>query len=143
MPIYLPAPSHNPSGVDGKGWNRIAIHGMCNDECALKPKTLTAFLDSLDTRKVKYGMYGQCFNNGDCDTCRVYFEEREWKFFSDSILIRVDNNGTPWLMNKTEKGWEEFGIPTSWAEILKIKGANFKRHKDEFSDGVMMTRITV
>lgn len=143
MPIYLPAPSHNPSGVDGNGWNRIAIHGMCLDECALKPKTLTAFLGSLDTRRATYGMYGPCFNNGACGTCQVCVEEHEWKFFSDSILIRVDNNGTPWLMNKTEKGWDSFGKLTDWEKLLTIKGASFKRYKDEFSDGVMMTRIAV
>ena len=88
-------------------------------------------------------MYGPCFDGGACDTCQICAEEHDWRFFTDSILIRVDNNGTPWLMNKQEKGWEEFGRSTRWAEILKIKGANFKRHKDEFSDGIMMTRIDV
>lgn len=143
MPIYLPAPSHNPSGVDGKGWNRIAIHGACNDECALQPKSITAFFDAIDTRRATYGMYGPCFKKGACSTCSLVSEEYEWRFFTDSIFIRVDSNGTPWLMNKHEQGWEEFGKPTTWAEILKIKGANFKRRKDEFSDGVMMTRIDV
>ena len=61
MPIFLQAPKHDPKGADGKGWNRMAIHGdMCLDECALKPKTLAAFLDAQDTRKVRYGLFGAC-----------------------------------------------------------------------------------
>lgn len=140
MPIYLKAPEHKPSGVDGLGWNRIAIHGMCNDECALRPKTLTAFFDALDTRKAAYGMYGPCFNNGNCGSCKIANSSNDWRFFTDEILVRADKNGTPWIMNKPDKGWEEFGKPATWEYILTINGANFSRHKDVYSDGVMMTK---
>lgn len=143
MPIYLPAPTHNPLCIDGNGWNRMAIHGMCNDECALRPKTMTAFLDALDTRRATYGMYGTCFNNGECEACPLFNKEAEWKFFTDKMLIRVDEAGRPWLMNRQDKGWEEFGKPVEWQWLLTIKGSTFKRHKDKYSDGIMMTRVVV
>ena len=141
MPIYLPAPAHNPKGVDGLGWNRMAIHGMCNDQCALKPRQMSAFFDSLDTRKARYGMYGPCVNNGDCSTCDLLYKEVDWSFFTEKMLIRVDEVGRPWLMNRPDNGWEEFSRLTRWEDVLMIKGAIFKRHKDKHSDGVMMIRM--
>lgn len=143
MPIYLPAPTHSPLGVDGNGWNRMAIHGMCNDECALRPKTMTAFLDALDTRRATYGMYDHCLNNGECGTCSLLNKETNWNFFADEMLIRVDEAGRPWLMNRPDNGWEEFGKPVEWQWLLTIKGPTFKRHKDKYSDGIMMTRVGV
>lgn len=142
MPIYLPAPTHDPNGVDGSGWNRMAIHGsMISDECALRPKTMTAFFDALDTRKARYGMYGPCVNNGECSTCPLIDKETGWNFFTEKMLIRVDEFGRAWLMNRPDEGWAEFSKHVEWEAILTIKGAIFKRYKDKYSDGVMMIRV--
>lgn len=141
MPIYLPAPTHNPSGPDGKGWNRIAIHGMCMDECALMPKTLAAFFDALDTRKARYGSFGTCVNNGNCGECNVLKKRRNWKWFGDEILVRVAENGTPWVMNRPDRGWEEYGVPTKWSDLLQIDSVEFNLWRDKFGSGVMMRRF--
>lgn len=142
MPIFLEVPMHDPNGADGSGWNRIAIHGgMCLDECALKPKTLAAFFDAQDTRKARYGSFGHCQNHGNCSDCKVMTESREFKFFGEEIFIRVDDKGNPWIMNRKDLGWEEFGKLTTWESLLKIDGVTFSRFTDEFSSGVKMVRV--
>lgn len=141
MPIFLPAPEHNPRGPDGHGWNRIAVHGMCLDECALKPKTMASFFDALDTRKARYGCFGPCVNGGNCDSCELPSKQREWGWFGNEILVRVDDTGVPWVMNRPDKGWEEYGKRDSWIELLKLNGVEFVRYRDEFGVGVMVRRI--
>ncbi len=142
MPIFLKAPSYDPKGCDGKGWNRIAIHGgMCLDECALKPKTLAAFLEAQDTRKASYGQYGACHNKGKCSDCAFAMQTKDWHFYDDEIFIRSDDRGMPWIMNRLDMGWDERGILTSWADLLKMDGVEFSRFADEFSSGVKAKRV--
>ena len=142
MSVYLPAPQHKPTGVDGCGWNRIAIHGgMCMDECALKPKTIASFFDALDTRKARYGTYGTCLANGDCDSCSTLTAENPWRWFGDSMFVRVANDNIPWIMNRQIGGWEVYGVPTTWDYLLTLNGVEFKRQRDEHSDGLMMIRV--
>ncbi len=143
MPIFLQAPAHDPKGCDGNGWNRIAIHGggMCMDECALKPKTLAAFLDAQDTRKVRYGQYGPCHSRGNCSNCKVMTESKKLSFFGEEIFIRADEKGSPWIMNRKDRGWEEFGKLTTWQSLLTIDGVIYSRFTDEFSSGVVATRV--
>ena len=141
MPIFLEAPKHNPNGIDGDGWNRMAIYGgMCLDECALKPKTLAAFFDAQDTRKARYGSYGHCHNRGNCSDCKTMTESKDFSFFGEEIFIRVDDKGAPWIMNRKDRGWEEFGKATTWAYLLKINCVIFSRFTDEHGRGVKMVR---
>ena len=141
MPIFLPAPEHNPSGPDGNGWNRIAVHGMCLDECALKPNTVAAFFEAQDTRKARYGSFGPCTKHGNCSECDVFKQRRNWRWFGDEILVRVDGSGAPWVMNRPDNGWEEYGEPTKWKYLLQLDGVVFERWRDEFGTGVMMRRV--
>ena len=141
MPIYMPAPEHNPSGPDGFGWNRIAVHGLCEDECALKPKTMAAFFDAQDTRKVRYGSFGPCTKRGSCKECGVFKRQQDWKWLCDEMLVRVDENGVPWVMNRPDKGWEEYGVPTTWGDLLQLDGVVFELLRDNFGIGVMMRRV--
>ena len=46
-------------------------------------------------------------------------------------------------MNRPDRGWDEFGKLVEWEELLTIRGASYKRHKDKFSDGIMMIRFVV
>lgn len=143
MPIFLKAPSHNPNCHDGNGWNRIALHGgMCLDECALKPRTLSAFLEAQDTRRASYGQYGPCHNKGKCSECAFFNKTKGWRFYDNVIFIRSDNHNKPWIMNRLDNGWDERGILTSWADLLRIDGAEFSRFVDKFSSGVRAERMT-
>lgn len=141
MPIYLPAPAHNPQGQDGEGWNRVAIHATTLDECALKPKTLPAFVDALDTRKVKYGSYGVCVRAGECQGCSTGEKSSEWGWLGEQILVREDEQGRPWIMNRPDKGWDEFGKLTTWQALLTLQSVEFKMHKDQFGRGIMLSKV--
>jgi hypothetical protein len=140
MPIYLQAPTHNPQGRDGEGWNRMAIHATTMDECALKPKTLPSFMDALDTRKVRYGSYGVCSRAGSCQDCPTAHQASHWRWFGEQILVREDEHGNPWIMNRPDKGWEEFSKPTTWEHLLTIQGAEFKLYSDQSGRGIMLSK---
>jgi hypothetical protein len=139
MPIYLPAPEHNPSGPDGQGWNRMAIHGMCGDECALRPKSLPAFLDSQDTRRARYGLYGSCTTGGNCAECSTFENTTPWPWMTDTVCIR-EVDGRPHVMNRQEGGFSERSIQTSWESLLATKHASAKMFRDEHGAGVILTR---
>ena len=38
------------------------------------------------------------------------------------MFIRVDENDRPWLMNRPDRGWDEFGKLVEWEELLTIRG---------------------
>lgn len=111
------------------------------DECALKPQNMGAFFDALDTRRVRYGSYSSCNRNGQCENCPVFTKAIEWKWFGSEILVRVDEKNTPWVMNRPDKGWEEKGIPTTWANLLALKNVEFSVYQDQFGRGVMLKRV--
>jgi len=51
MPIFLPAPAHQPTGPDGQGWNRLTVAAPApSAQCALRPRTYAALAESQDTR---------------------------------------------------------------------------------------------
>ena len=141
MPVYLKAPSYDPCGPDGQGWNRMAILGTCFDECALRPKTEMAFwLVAKDTTRAMYGHYGPCERNGQCGEC-PWNADGDWPFAAREVLVRVDNDGAPWLMNKKEKGWGEYGEPTTWERVYRLNG-EVTRYADEYGSGYLFTKTT-
>ncbi len=75
MPVYLPEPTADrPS--DGKGWNRLSLNahmGHGGAQCALRPLTYAAFIDSYNTMRAAWGGFGRCIRQqqGQCGTCPV------------------------------------------------------------------------
>jgi hypothetical protein len=128
-PIFLAAPEHRPSGPDGRGWNRLAIHSMAGDECALRPTDYPTMIEARDTRRARYGGFGPCIRQPSTDTCRgcpIYVERtkpKELRAFTPTVLVRIwEPDGQPWLMNHPEKGWSSFGYRWSWSDLARLAG---------------------
>ena len=63
---------HNPRGPDGKGWNRIAIHGLePTTRCSMRPVSRQAGLDTL-RGMAQFGVaseYKDCTSALPCSAC--------------------------------------------------------------------------
>ena len=147
MSIYLQAPQHDPNGVDGDGWNRMSVNGitsMMGDECALIPTSIETFLEAWrGTMFARYGNYGPCRNKGRCKDCQVFKAEEEWVWFGDELCIRVGDDDVPWVMNRPDKGWSEYGEPTTWERLLRIPSVSAKRFSDDYGRGVILKKREV
>jgi len=141
MPIFLQAPAHNPRGVDGNGHNRFAITVTTLDECALKPKSLAAFFDALDTRRARYGAYGPCTRHGRCSDCVTLTKRSNPYWFINPMFVRIDDVGRPWLMNRVDNGWDEFGKPITWEWLLAVESVSFKRTRDEYGEIIEVSPV--
>lgn len=140
MPIYMQSEERSPSGPDGEGWNRFAISTLCVDECALKPLRLTAFFEAMNTQHSKYGMYGPCANKGECGDCHVYSREIEHKFMDECMYIRISND-VPWIMNRLNNGWEEYGKRTSFEYLLSLQDVDFSIAEDKHGKYIIAMKM--
>ena len=125
MPIFLPAPSHNPGGPDGQGWNRLSTnaHMQGTDQCAKQPRDYPTLYESHDTRKARYGRFGSCDYRGKCDGCPIYNKPRRvLNSFTDRVLFRIDEHGEPWAMNQPEHGWSSLGFVWRWDDLASLEG---------------------
>jgi hypothetical protein len=95
----------------------------------------------MDTRKARYGNYGPCDGRGQCNSCQRLHKTEQWKWLSDEFFIRKDEDGQPWIMNRPDDGWGEYGIRVSWEFLSRIK-ATFVRSKDQHGPTIIMRRIT-
>src|ERR1700761_7583079 len=112
MPIYLPRPRRDPRGPDGQGWNRIHFYPVGYDECALRPTDAATLMESSNSWRASYGLFGPCVtDDGDCPNCPLFQQvtgERPFTqlAFGDRVLFRISpRTGQPMLMNKPEQGW--------------------------------------
>lgn len=132
MPIRLEPPEHDPLGPDGRGRNRLQTYGgmMCLPECALRPKTEGAFWEAQNTMRATYGHYGACTESGKCEECKRFNARVEWPAFTPEFVVRVDERGMPWMMNRQEDGWSSTGYWRSWEYIYQIPG-KIERGRDK------------
>lgn len=121
--IYLKAPRHKANGPDGQGWNRMAITFEPQDQCALRPSTKEAFLESLrGSSFATYGHYGACIKRGQCEACPLFRKAPlEMSAFDSRVMVRIDETGAPHLMNKPSQGWASRSINTTWERISRTK----------------------
>jgi hypothetical protein len=146
MPIYLPAPTPRNGGPDGQGWTRVSVAsmgGLASDQCALQPRDLTHFWESLDTRRARYGGYGTCTVAGRCNDCPVLRRPpRTLDALEDRVLVRVDHpDGRPYLMNRAEDGWASLATRWTWSELASISGWEIGRtFRDEHGRCFWLTR---
>lgn len=145
MPIHLPAPAPVNGGPDGKGWTRLSIAsmgGLAGDECALRPRDYSHFIEAQDTRRARYGGYGPCIAAGKCDTCPIAnAAPKTLRALDDRVLVRVGQGGQPYLMNRPEDGWASLAQRWTWPELARLEGWSFgPRHRDKHSDGFWLER---
>lgn len=141
MPVFLSSPTHNPAGPDGQGWNRISIIGIAGDQCAARPTTEATFWEAMDSRRARYGGFGACTNAGRCGDCAKLKQIKAWPWFGDEILIRVDEHGTPWAMNRPDDGWGESAKPTTWEKLSQLDKVEFTRYSDKHGRGVLARKV--
>lgn len=136
MPIRLEPPDRDPRGVDGRGHNRLAVIAPTpQTQCALRPLTEAAFWlvrrMACDTRRASWGHFSRCDGTGDCVRCqRLRRPAEPWPFRDASVVIRIDDAGEPWIMNRRNRGWDELGEQTTW-EWLANLDARFRRAHDK------------
>ena len=137
MPVFLKAPDRNSRGPDGHGWNRLRIDTLQGaDQCAIIPNDYASLkYESCNTLLAKWGNCGKCFNNGSCTGCKM-LTPTHFDCCADRLLVRIDNQNRPWIMNRIEKGWGEFGIPKSWSFFARLEGWSIgDRYRDTHSQG--------
>lgn len=126
MPIYLPAPECDPRGPDGKGWNRLSMTGgsrMCNDQCALQPRSYATLVESQDTRRARYGGFGGCGMSGNCQTCPVYHAPPIPldRHAEGRVLIRIED-GHPREYVSPDHGLDSHSWPWTWQRLGRLEG---------------------
>ncbi|SOE25701.1 hypothetical protein SAMN05442782_2446 [Streptomyces sp. OK228] len=144
MPIHLRAPSHDPNGPDGQGWNRLSLGSLAGDECALRPLDYGALLEVHGgTHRASYGGYGPCTAQGNCETCPVFQAgPRALTAPGHRVLVRVDPGGHPHLMARPDDGWSSASLPCMWQDLARLNGwAIGSRHRDQYGDGFWLTKV--
>lgn len=119
MPIHLAPPAHDSGGPDGRGWNRVAVATtLPHAQCALRPRDYSHLVESMDTRRARWGSYGPCIRDGQCDTCPILRPESPMRLPADGELaMRIDERGRPWLMNRLEDGWGSRAESWTWQDL--------------------------
>ncbi|MEU6712978.1 hypothetical protein ABZ897_15970 [Nonomuraea sp. NPDC046802] len=146
MPIYLEPPAYKPGGPDGKGWNRLSLNahmGMDTAHCALRPRSYGKLYESQDTRRASWAGFGSCVNGGHCDACPVLTAKpTTLRSFTQDVLIRIDERGRPWLMNKPEQGWASSAERWTWDELARLQGWLLgDRYEDEHGEGFWLRAV--
>ena len=149
MPIHLTAPQVRTGGPDGKGWTRLNI-GSCitaSDRCALRPRDYSHYRESArDTRLARWtDRYDYCVSDGNCEGCPVFARlaghEVTLRAFTDEVLVRVDDQGRPWLMDHPEKGWASLGLRWTWEKLAVLSGwYPAETYRDEHGAGFWLRR---
>lgn len=145
MPIHLAAPTPALGGPDGRGWTRLSIGSMgalVDDECALRPRDYSHFVEAQDTRRARYGGYGSCVNDGKCQTCPIFqAAPTQLRALDDRVLVRIGPDRRPYLMNRPEDGWASLARRWTWEELNRLEGWAFgPRHQDEHGTGFWLER---
>jgi len=61
--------------------------------------------------------------------------------FGDRVLVRVDKDNDPWIMNRPDKGWAEYGYKVRWNYLAMLQGWEVgERYRDEYSEGFWLVR---
>jgi hypothetical protein len=148
MPIHLKPPHHNPTGPDGTGWNRLRIdHPGPSDECALKPHTHAALIESFNTTRATYGAFGPCTNAGHCRECPTLaaLRNKPLRFDrpDDRIMIRIDPI-RPNLLHAMSNPGDDFSHRSmffTWQQMTRLDGWRVGRaFTDEISQGFWLIR---
>lgn len=155
MPIHLRAPSHQPGGPDGQGWNRLSLNAHISgdqDQCALRPRSFATLWESQSTTRARWGGYSPCASDGRCTDCPVFAaldDDPKWlPAHTDRVLVRLkesDNDGGGWLgapapvpyvVDDPDAGWASPRYRWTWTGLRRLRGWRVGRaHRDEHSDG--------
>ncbi|MGW0731894.1 hypothetical protein [Streptomyces sp. NPDC002851] len=161
MPIYLrePAPTRP---ADGKGYNRLSLNahmGFGGAQCALQPKSWATLYESYDTRRARWGGFGHCIRNGDCDTCSVFTASLDDSgervpFNAPRVLVRIETafpDGatsaaqpvtTLWMTDRPDDpDYRTHGQQWTWLRLQRLRGWELGRqYRDQIGPGFWMLR---
>lgn len=159
MPIYLRAPEAPANGPDGKGWNRLSLnaHGGFLPQCALRPRRWGALLESMDTRRARWGGFGPCVNRGRCDDCPVrsalHGQCTVVPVNAPRVLVRVEPIFTEkrlfggpdgwrlWITNGPDDQEYRNGQPWLWEDATRVRGWDLgPAYYDEHGEGFWLER---
>jgi hypothetical protein len=127
--MHTPDDTYNPIGVDGQSRNRLALWiNEPSAHCKLKPLSWqAAFEATSETRhpslwRQSWSSFGTC-EGSTCDTCPLakHMEQGDRNRLHEPGIIRIDDQGRPWLMNKQKRGWGEYGLWfKDWPTLMKF-----------------------
>lgn len=148
MTIYLQAPAFNPSGPDGRGFNRLSLNAHMRepaDRCALQPTTYASLFESHDTRRARWSdAFGRCDRQGACDGCPVMTRFRRpftLEALDSRVLVRSDRQGRLWVVNRPEDGWGSTARLVTWDQLARLSGWTLgSQYSDEHGFGFWLER---
>ena len=109
----------------------------------MRPTSYATLWESQDTRRARWGNFGACGADGQCNNCPVLNAAPErLEAFTDKVLVRIhERDGKPWLMNNPDHGWASFGYPWTWEELARLGGWEVGRsYCDADGDGFWLVR---
>lgn len=117
---FLPPDSYDHRGVDGQGRNRLRLEVVTPARrCSLLPLTYEAAWESEhrpEHSRQSWASFAPCTGNA-CETCPISTAKKVKPF--GPTVVREDEQGRVWLMNRREGGWAEFGHPyKTWGALL-------------------------
>lgn len=139
--LKLQPPPHNPRGPDGQGLNRLAVlQPDPQPQCALRPRSYEALVEAdRGSKFATYGHYGRCVADA-CASC-PRSPAAAPEPLGDEILVRLDEEGRPWIMNRPDRGWGERGFRTSFEALANMPSFRpDRRHRDSHGTGFWMVR---
>ncbi|MFF4605195.1 hypothetical protein ACFY12_20985 [Streptomyces sp. NPDC001339] len=161
MPIYLPAPAPTRP-ADGKGYNRLTLNahmGAGGAQCALQPKSWATLYESYDTRRARWGGFGLCIRNGDCNACPVFTASlhdsgERAPFNAPRVLIRIETTlpddtmfaAQPvtalWMTDRPDApDYRTHGQKWTWLQLTRLRGWELgRRYRDQIGPGFWMLR---
>ena len=97
--------------------------------------------ESCNSVMAKWGGFGACFADGDCQACPMLLPTR-LSMMTPKVLVRIDEKNIPWIMNKPDAGWGEYGEPVTWSFVARLDGWEIgERHKDSHSGGFWILEL--
>lgn len=107
-------------GPDGQGWNRFRMETIAPlPRCKMKPLNGFAAWEASARPhhwRDSWSQFDLCTCHGECPIA----QRKRRTPLGDSCVVREDEDGEVYLMNKQDGGWSEFGYRyASWAALFR------------------------
>jgi hypothetical protein len=102
-------------------------------------------MESLNTFRARWGLFGPCTRDGACDTCPIFNAPPiRLRVPEDRLLARIHpHDGHVYLVTDPAAGWNCGAIRYSWTELARLEDWKYGgRYADEHGEGFWIRRST-